>query len=131
MIALDTSAVVAIALHEPEEEPYSTHIVERGALIGAPTLLECHIVLSTRMPAFVEAFMRGFVERQAVHTSEFTVAMHATAVEAFNRYGKGRGHRAGLNFGDCMAYAVAKENDLPLLYKGDDFSHTDIRRAAR
>ena len=51
------------------------------------------------------------------------------AADAFLRYGKGRGHRAQLNFGDCLSYAVAKQLDAPLLYKGDDFIHTDIKSA--
>jgi ribonuclease VapC len=51
----------------------------------------------------------------------------ARAREAFDQYGRGRGHRAKLNFGDCMAYAVAKHHGVPLLYKGVDFRHTDIR----
>ena len=130
MIVLDTSAVVAIALHEAEEEAYSEEIVLHGAVIGAPTLLECRMVLTSRLPFFAAAFMKGFVERQAVHPSDFTLGMYETAAAAFDRYGKGRGHPAKLNFGDCMAYAVAKHHDLPLLYKGDDFSQTDIRRAA-
>lgn len=130
MIAVDTSAVVAIALQEPEGERYSQRIVENGAVIGTPTLFECRMVLSTRMPAFMDRFMRGFVEREAVHTTDFTFVMYEAAAAAFDRFGKGRGHRAQLNFGDCLAYAVAKQHDLPLLYKGDDFSHTDLRRAA-
>ena len=129
MIALDTSAVVAIAPHEPEEEPYSQLIILRGAIIAAPTLIECHMVLTSRMPAFAKAFMQGFMERRAVHPANFTLEMYRLAAAAFDRYGKGRGHPARLNFGDCMAYAVAKRHELPLLYKGGDFPHTDIPRA--
>lgn len=130
MIAVDTSAVVAIALQEPEGERYSKRIVENGAVIGTPTLVECRMVLSTRMPVFADRFMQGFVERKAVHPADFTFDMYEAAVAAFGRFGKGQGHRAQLNFGDCLAYAVAKQHDLPLLYKGDDFSHTDVRPAA-
>ena len=129
MIAVDTSAVVAIALQEPEGEHYSQRIVEKGAVIGTPTLVECRMVLSTRMPVFVDRFMQGFVEREAVHPADFTFEMYEAAVAAFDLFGKGRGHRAQLNFGDCLAYAVAKWHDLPLLYKGGDFPHTDVRRA--
>ena len=130
MIALDTSAVVAIAMQEPEEESYSECIIRQGAVIGAPTLIECQMVLSTRMPAFADAFMKGFVERQAVRPSDFTVAKYEAAMGAFNCCGRGGRHPAQLNFGDCMAYAVAKLHDRPLLYKGDDFPQTDIQRAA-
>jgi ribonuclease VapC len=131
VIALDTSAVVAIALQEPDGESYLQRIVSDGAVVGTPTLVECHMVLTSRMPAFANAFMKGFVERQSVHVSNFTFDVYEIAVTAFEKYGKGRRHPARLNFGDCMAYAVAKHHGLPLLYKGDDFSHTDIRRATR
>jgi ribonuclease VapC len=55
--------------------------------------------------------------------------MYRIAIEAFDRFGRGRGHPAKLNFGDCMAYAVAKAHQVPLLYKGDDFAKTDIATA--
>jgi ribonuclease VapC len=131
VIALDTSAVVAVALREPDAEPYSQRIVSEGAVIGTPTLFECHMVLMSRMPAFAAAFMKGFVERRSVRVCDFTTDMYEIAAAAFEKYGKGRRHPAQLNFGDCMAYAVAKHHGLPLLYKGEDFSHTDIKRAAR
>ena len=55
-----------------------------------------------------------------------TSASYGVAVDAFNRYGKGRGHPAQLNFGDCLSYAVARSRNLPLLFKGDDFARTDL-----
>jgi len=131
VIAVDTSAVVAIALEEPEGELFAQQIIAEGAIVGTPTLLECHMVLLARMPAFADAFMRGFVEREAVHPTDLTFGIYAAAVEALRRFGKGRRHPANLNFGDCMAYAVAKHHDLPLLFNGEDFSHTDVRRVAR
>ena len=67
--------------------------------------------------------------RAAIEAVDFTMDMYREAVRALERFGKGRGHPAQLNFGDCMAYAVAKVYDLPLLYKGDDFARTDIRSA--
>lgn len=130
MIALDTSAVVAIALKESEEEAYSRQIVLNEAVIGAPTLLECRMVLTSKMPDFAEEFMKRFAGRRTIHPADFTLEMYEIAVAAFDRFGKGRGHPARLNFGDCLAYAVAWQHDAPLLYKGEDFSRTDIRRAA-
>ena len=129
MIAVDTSAVVAIALGEDEEEAYTDQIALSGGLIGTPTLVECRFVLSSRIPKFADQFMKRFLERPSIRPVAFTLEMYALAVFAFERFGKGKGHPAKLNFGDCMAYAVAKHHDAPLLYKGDDFSLTDIRSA--
>ncbi len=128
MIALDSSAIVAIALREPEADHYLDVIALRQAIIGAPTLVETHLVLSRRTHAFHD-FLRRFVSPPVVHLIAFTPEMYAVATDAFDRYGKGRGHRAQLNFGDCLAYAVAKARDVPLLYKGADFGRTDIRPA--
>ena len=130
MIALDTSAIVAIALGEPEADEFSREIARRGSVVGAPTLLETRLVLSSKVAA-AEQFMRKFLEPPEVHSAAFSFDMYRLAVEAFERFGKGKGHPAKLNFGDCMAYAVAKHHDAPLLYKGDDFSLTDIRSAVR
>ena len=74
-------------------------------------------------------FLRGSVVAPIVVVVVFTSEMFAVAADAFDRYGKGRGHRAQLNFGDCLAYAVAKVQNVPLLYKGADFARTDIRPA--
>jgi ribonuclease VapC len=130
VIAIDTSAVVAIALEEDEKVAFADRIVAGGGLIGAPTLLECRLVLASRMPASADAFMQGFLARPSVHPLSFTVEMYVLAADAFARFGKGRGNSARLNFGDCMSYAVARHHDIPLLYKGSDFSFTDIRSAA-
>jgi ribonuclease VapC len=129
MIALDTSAVVAIALEEEEEGAYTDEIALRGGAIGTPTLVECRLVLTSTMPRFADDFMKRFLERPSIHPVAFTLEMYALAVSAFERFGKGRGHPAQLNLGDCMAYAVAKQLDAPLLYKGGGFSRTDIRAA--
>ena len=129
MIAIDTSAIVAIALLEPEALAFGEAIAGTPCIIGWPTVLECHMVLS------------GVSRRRGLDTLDkalssprltkiaFDDALYDVARKAFDRYGKGRGHRARLNFGDCLAYAVAKANDVPLLYKGADFGRTDIRPA--
>lgn len=129
MIALDTSAIVAIAMGEPEADAFSREIARRGAVVSAPTLLETRLVLTSRVKG-AEPFMRGFLAPAEVEPVAFSLEMYRLAVDAFERFGRGRGHPARLNFGDCMSYAVAKHYDAPLLYKGDDFSHTDIRPAA-
>lgn len=129
MIALDTSAIVAIAMREAEAEEFNRAISWREAIVGTPTLFETRLVLAGKMPDFAAAFIDTFVNPQDVRPVDFTFEMYRHAVSAFERYGKGVGHPAQLNFGDCMAYAVAKVHDLPLLYKGDEFAKTDIKPA--
>lgn len=129
MIAVDTSAIVAIGLNEPDEVVYTRRIADGQSLVGATTLVEAGLVLSRQLPLFADTFLRGLLARRSVRVVDFSAAMYETAVFAFRRYGKGQGHPAQLNFGDCLSYAVAKVHDVPLLYKGDDFGHTDIRPA--
>ncbi len=129
MIALDTSAIVAIACAEQEEEGFSLLIVKRRALVGTPTLVETRLALESKLTASAAYFLESFLSNPFVDVVPFTFAMYQEAAAAFERYGKGRGHPAQLNFGDCMAYAVAKTHDVPLLYKGRDFARTDIQAA--
>jgi ribonuclease VapC len=128
MIALDTSAIVAIALAESEEKEFTRQIASNEALVGTPTLLEARIVLSSKVDD-VDRFMDHFMRPPEIHPVAFTLEMYREAIAAFDRFGKGRGHPAQLNICDCMAYAVAKTYDVSLLYKGTDFGLTDIRPA--
>ena len=129
MIALDTSALVAIACAEPEEGAFIRLVAKHEALVGTPILFETRMVLATKMPDHADSFMSDLLERPSIHPVAFTLDMYRAATAAFCRYGKGRQNAAGLNFGDCMAYAVAKVHGAPLLYKGEDFRQTDIRAA--
>ena len=129
MIALDTSAIVAIALEEGEEDSFTKIIAAREALVGTPTLLEARLVLTSKIPDHVDEFLDRFIRRPSVHPVAFSLTMYQAAVEAFDRFGRGRGHPAKLNICDCMAYAVSKVHDAPLLFKGNDFIHTDVRPA--
>jgi ribonuclease VapC len=130
LIALDSSAIVAIALAEPESEEFSRLIAAMEALVGTPTLLEARLVLSSKIDD-ADSFMDEFLRPPEIHPVAFSLEMYQLAVSAFDRFGKGRGHPARLNFGDCLAYAVAKHHRAPLLYKGDDFSRTDLASAVR
>ena len=129
MIALDTSAIVAIIKEEHEGEIFADLIARRTAIVGTPTLLEAHMVLAGKLEGGVEDFFEEFVDNPRIRPVAFSLNMFQLAQEAFDRFGKGRHPRAALNFGDCMSYAVAKYDDAPLLYKGDDFRHTDILAA--
>jgi ribonuclease VapC len=128
VIALDTSVIAAIALGEPDARTFAEIIGSERCVIGWPTVLESHMVLQA-LP-----WRRGLdvldltLKAPRLRVVSFTRPMFEAARAAFDRYGRGR-HRAKLNFGDCMAYAVAKFHDVPLLFKGDDFRLTDIRAA--
>ncbi|HEX8662810.1 MAG TPA: type II toxin-antitoxin system VapC family toxin [Beijerinckiaceae bacterium] len=130
MIALDTSALAAIIFLEPEAEGFDRTIASQTALIGAPTLFEVHQVVHRRSAETGLNLVEHFLLRPTVRVVTFGLDHFRLAAAAFDRYGKGRGHPAQLNFGDCMAYAVAKAHGVPLLYKGDDFARTDIASAA-
>lgn len=129
MIALDSSALVAIAAAEPDAEPFAEAVANNRCVIGTPTLFELHMVLRDRAGDIGLRFLEALVKRRNVEQADFTEDHFRLAASAFDRYGKGRGHPAQLNFGDCMAYAVAKAHDVPLLYKGNDFAQTDIASA--
>ncbi len=124
MIVLDSSEIVAIMLEEEEEEAFSEILGSNPAFVGAPTLVETRLVVDARLPAAGD-LLNKFLHDSAVTIVPFDAAMFVAAADAFTRYGRGR-HRARLNFGDCLSYAVASVMRLPLLFKGDDFVHTDI-----
>jgi ribonuclease VapC len=128
VIAIDSSALLAIVLKEPEREAFATVIRANRCVIGAMTALESHIVLRDRLGAEGVEFLDRLLARPQIALVGFEETLLPIARLAFDRYGKGR-HHAGLNFGDCMSYAVAKAKDVPLLFKGDDFRFTDIRSA--
>jgi ribonuclease VapC len=123
---LDSSAIVALVFQEPGYEAVLDKLataVEAG--IGAPTLVECSLVLSARLNQDARGLLSRFLEEAKVTIIPFSEAHYGTAVGAWLKYGKGR-HPAGLNFGDCLAYATAKIAAMPLLCVGDDFPQTDL-----
>ncbi len=129
MIVVDTSAVIAILWEEPGSARYFDAIRAADALmISAPNALEVYMVATGRYG--IPAGDKALVSLQAldIRIAEFTPAHVAIAGQAFERFGKGR-NKAGLNYGDCMSYALAKSLDVPLLYKGNDFAQTDLRSA--
>ncbi|MGH9464092.1 MAG: type II toxin-antitoxin system VapC family toxin [Thermoanaerobaculia bacterium] len=108
-------------------------LVERMAAadflaIGAPTLAEAAMVLEARLGLDARPILERFVADLQVETVPFGAGHWREAHAAFRRYGKGR-HRAALNFGDCLSYALARLADAPLPYVGDDFARTDVTSA--
>lgn len=124
---LDSSAVVAITLREPGWERLLAALTTapRAVGIGAPTLVETTIVLSARLDRDARGLVGRLLLEGDIAVVPFTDAHFGTAADAWLHYGRGR-HPAGLNFGDCLAYATARLADEPLLFTGDDFSHTDV-----
>ena len=128
MIAVDVSALVAVAADEPDADDFSPSMLRLPCVIGWPTVLETELVLRGRRMASALEYVDLWIARANVVCVAFDRTHYRLAAEAFDRYGKGR-HAAGLNFGDCMSYAIARANEVPLLYKGTDFAQTDVRPA--
>jgi ribonuclease VapC len=128
-VILDSSAVVAILRAEPEASTMAEAMSLAGMCgISAVSYLEAAVVIdSSRDPIASRRFDDFFREAQIV-VEPVTLNQARIARDAYRDFGKGR-HRAGLNFGDCFAYALAKEKGEILLFKGDDFRHTDIEPA--
>jgi ribonuclease VapC len=128
-LILDTSAILAIVFGEPEHDEFLRKIGAAPTVgVGAPTLVETTIVLAARLGEQGQRLLSLMVERAAIVVVSFDPPHSQLAIEAWLRFGRGR-HPAGLNFGDCQAYATARLAGRPLLCKGDDFSKTDLALA--
>lgn len=126
---LDSSAVVAVVFREHGYEELDEKMRQAEILaIGAPTLVETGMVLIGKYGNAAKTTITRFQESLEIVVIPFGVNHFEAAAEAFSRFGKGR-HPAGLNCGDCMAYATARVADRPLLYVGNDFAQTDIEAA--
>ena len=129
-MVIDTSAIIAILLDEPERAVFVEAIAtDSTRLMSASTLLECHLVIESRKQALGRAELELFTYEAEIDVVPFDQVQATLAATAWRAYGKGR-HSAGLNFGDCFAYALAKALEEPLLFKGNDFSQTDIVRVS-
>ncbi|HET9270825.1 MAG TPA: type II toxin-antitoxin system VapC family toxin [Vicinamibacterales bacterium] len=128
-MTLDSSALVALLFAEAGYLDLVDRILAADHVrIGAPTLVETSLVLAGRRRSAATGEIDGLVKELAITVVPFGEDEWHTAVDAFVRFGRGR-HRAGLNFGDCLAYAAAATANDTLLFVGDDFTHTDIKRA--
>jgi ribonuclease VapC len=126
---LDSSAVVTVLLRLAGHEPLIEAIGNASSVaIGAPTLVESSMVVCGRLGPAARDLPAAMMREGGIDVIPFAEDHGIVAIDAFLRYGKGR-HRANLNFGDCIAYAVATLADRPLLFVGDDFRHTDVRAA--
>lgn len=131
MIVVDSSALIAILRREPEADSFLQVIAAtEGCLLSSFNLLETSMVLTGRTgDATTCAELDMLIARSAIQVVPHNAELTDEARGAFLRYGKGR-HPAGLNLGDCAAYALAKASGFPLLFKGSDFQKTDLEAAA-
>ena len=129
MIVVDTSALAAVFFMESEAPRFVKTLQETPrAYLSAANFLEIAIVVDNRDAPEQLLDLDAFLLNAGVQIAPVTVLQARIARDAYRRFGRGH-HPARLNFGDCFAYALAKERDLPLLFKGEDFVMTDIRAA--
>lgn len=125
-MVIDTSALMAILQREPESRAFNEAIESASMrLISAGNFVEVSIVVEAKAGAEGVRELDHFLEVAGIEVVDVDRRQALEARRAFGLYGKGR-HQAGLNFGDCFAYALAKTRAQPLLYKGEDFSETDL-----
>jgi ribonuclease VapC len=126
-MVIDTSALLAILQDEPERRRFNESIEAADSrVMSVATFVEVSIVVDSRHGAEGLRELDQFVDRAGIGLVPVDVEQARIARAAFGRFGKGR-HPAGLNYGDCFSYALAHVLEEPLLFKGDDFSRTDIR----
>lgn len=126
MIAVDTSAIMTVLLAEPHAPACMRALeAEPELLMSAGTMAEIYVVASGRK---IMAEAAEIIRRMEIEVVPVTAAAARQVGEAYTLWGKGM-HPAGLNFGDCFAYVLAKERNCPLLYVGNDFARTDVRSA--
>ena len=127
MMVVDASALIAILEAEADAGRYATAIADADApLISAATLIETGIVMINRHGPKAIRKVHALIQEAGIAVESVTLEQAEIAIDAFAKYGKGQGRKAGLNYGDCFPYALAKATGLPLLFKGNDFSKTDI-----
>jgi ribonuclease VapC len=124
-VIVDSSALVAILRNEPEAVPFAAALREASVRASAATVLETAMVMGPEMAARLDSL----IEHLDLEIVPFDADQLSVARAAMGSYGRGRGHRARLNYGDCFSYALAKVTGEPLLFKGDDFTHTDVTPA--
>lgn len=127
---VDSSAIVAMLKGEPEAASFVAALLRSDeTVISAANYLEAGIVIDGQRDAAISARLDRLLARSSIEVVAVTPSQARLARQAYRDFGKGSGHPAKLNFGDCFTYALAVERGEPLLFKGDDFTHTGIARA--
>lgn len=129
-MVVDTSAILAILLGEPEADAFIQIIGNATQIhLSAANWLEAATILESRKGSAGVESLRELIRFAKIVICPVTIEHSEAALNAFRRFGKGR-HPARLNFGDCLAYGLAKQSGFPLLFKGNDFGQTDISPVA-
>jgi ribonuclease VapC len=127
-VVVDTSAIVSIYTRETDAEMIASKIVMTPyPVLPAPCLVE--FCLLHKLGGDRVLWLETFIPKYRVSVAPLSSEIAWLAAAAATRYGRGSGHPAKLNFGDCLSYAFARHLDVSLLFKGDDFTHTDIKAA--
>jgi ribonuclease VapC len=127
---LDSSAVIAILRDEADAPAFANAIVSAQARrISAVNYVEAAVVIDASRDPIASRRFDDLIRAAEIRIEPVTESQARIAREAYRDFGKGSGHPAALNFGDCFAYALAKSASEPLLFKGTDFSHTDLSSA--
>lgn len=127
---VDTSAIIAILKGEPERSSFLQSILDSPASrMSAANYLEAALVVDNLADPVMSRRFDELLEALGIQVADITAEHARIARAAYRDYGRGSGHAARLNFGDCFAYALAARTDEPLLFKGDDFRHTDLKPA--
>ncbi len=127
---VDSSALIAILKREADWQAYSQSLNRASSVsLSAANYFEASIVVDGWKNPVLSADYDTLVENYNISITPVTVSQARIARQAYRDYGKGSGHPAQLNFGDCFSYALAREKREPILAKGDDFTHTDLRMA--
>lgn len=127
---VDTSAIVAIVLGEAHAEQLAEMLADATApKMSAATAVEVNAVLTRRLRPEDQRRVERLFDEWNIELVPFNAEQAETASRAYRDFGRGSGHRAALNLGDCYSYALAAVTDEPLLYVGDDFAHTDVMTA--
>jgi ribonuclease VapC len=127
---IDTSALIAILRAEPDAAGFAEAIeAATSRRMSAANFLEAAVVIDSQRNPVVSRRFDELVGAAEIQIEPVTEVHARIAREAYRDFGKGSGHPAGLNFGDCFAYALAQDSGEPLLFKGNDFSQTDLKSA--
>ena len=125
MIVVDTSAIVAVLFGEPGSAELERHLLADRCVMSAATRVELGIVIEAKTGSAGTQLLEELLGRVEIEVAPLDAELAGEAVVSWRRFGKGR-HRAGLNFGDTFSYALSRRLGQPLLFVGDDFSHTDV-----
>jgi ribonuclease VapC len=130
MVVVDTSALIAILFAEADAPVFADRLRHSTeSTVSSATFPEAGIVAHRRAGGRDPSGIYRLLEEADIRVERVSQTQARMAIDAYARFGHGSGHSAGLNYGDCFAYALARHLDQPLLFKGDDFARTDIRSA--